>query len=61
MARTHIGLATRSETESVAVGAARAEHPSLQRIGGFSDGVFAFAITLLILAIRIPDPRDSHS
>src|SRR5260370_38199164 len=32
--------------------------PSLTRIGAFSDGVFAFAITLLILAIRIPHPSD---
>jgi len=58
MARPHARLATRTRTESVAPGAAHGEHPSLQRIGGFSDGVFAFAITLLILAIRIPDPRD---
>jgi len=35
-----------------------AEDPSLARIGAFSDGVFAFAITLLILAIRIPQPTD---
>jgi uncharacterized membrane protein len=61
MARTRPGQSSRSETESVALGAARAEHPSLQRIGGFSDGVFAFAITLLILAIRIPDPRDPNA
>src|SRR5579862_829683 len=32
--------------------------PSLARIGAFSDGVFAFAITLLILGIRIPHPDD---
>ena len=41
--------------------AQRREHPSLQRIGGFSDGVFAFAITLLILAIRVPHPDDSDA
>jgi uncharacterized membrane protein len=58
MARPRTSLVTRTRTESVAPGAAHGEHPSLQRIGGFSDGVFAFAITLLILAIRIPDPRD---
>ena len=34
------------------------EDPSLTRIGAFSDGVFAFAITLLILAIHIPQPTD---
>jgi len=38
-----------------------AEDPSLARIGAFSDGVFAFAITLLILAIRIPHPTDSDA
>jgi uncharacterized membrane protein len=32
--------------------------PSLSRVEAFSDGVFAFAITLLILAIRIPHPTD---
>jgi len=34
------------------------EDPSLARIGAFSDGVFAFAITLLILGIHIPQPTD---
>src|SRR5258706_29140 len=34
------------------------DDPSLDRIGAFSDGVFAFAITLLILSIRIPHPSD---
>jgi uncharacterized membrane protein len=61
MASTRRRPATRSETASGALESAHAEHPSLQRIGGFSDGVFAFAITLLILAIRIPDPRDSDA
>jgi uncharacterized membrane protein len=37
------------------------EHPSLTRIAAFSDGVFAFAITLLILGIRIPHPSDSDA
>lgn len=47
-----------SRSDLASVVETRREHPSLERIGGFSDGVFAFAITLLILAIRIPDPRD---
>jgi uncharacterized membrane protein len=37
------------------------DDPSLARIGAFSDGVFAFAITLLILAIRIPHPTDADA
>jgi uncharacterized membrane protein len=41
--------------------AAHSENPTLTRIGAFSDGVFAFAITLLILAIRIPHPDDSDA
>ncbi len=39
----------------------RREDPSLARVGAFSDGVFAFAITLLILAIRIPHPNDADA
>lgn len=38
-----------------------AEDPSLARVGAFSDGVFAFAITLLVLAIRIPHPSDADA
>jgi len=38
-----------------------ADDPSLARIGAFSDGVFAIAITLLVLAIRIPRPTDADS
>jgi uncharacterized membrane protein len=38
-----------------------ARDPSLDRIAGFSDAVFAFAITLLILAIRIPHPTDEDA
>src|SRR6478752_173912 len=37
------------------------DDPTLARIGAFSDGVFAFAITLLILAIRIPHPTDDDA
>jgi uncharacterized membrane protein len=40
---------------------ARSEDPSLARLGAFSDGVFAFAVTLLILAIRIPHPDDADA
>ena len=37
------------------------EDPSLARVGTFSDGVFAIAITLLVLAIRIPHPTDADA
>lgn len=37
----------------------RTEDPTLARIGAFSDAVFAFAITLLILSIHIPLPSDA--
>jgi len=38
-----------------------ADDPSLVRLGAFSDGVFAFAITLLVLTIRIPHPSDADA
>jgi hypothetical protein len=44
--------------------AARAESPadpSPARVEAFSDGVFAFGVTLLILGIRIPHPTDADS
>ena len=39
----------------------RGSDPTLARLGGFSDGVFAFAATLLILTIRIPSPTDADA
>jgi len=43
------------------ISTAHSDDPSLARIEAFSDGVFAFAITLLILAIRIPHPGDADA
>jgi len=54
----HTPVATASGHDASAV---HAEDPTLARIGAFSDGVFAFAITLLILAIRIPHPSDGDA
>jgi uncharacterized membrane protein len=34
------------------------QDPTLARVETFSDGVFAFAITLLVLSIRMPHPND---
>src|SRR6202521_6086303 len=42
-------------------GAEHSDDPSLARVGAFSDAVFAFAITLLILAVRIPHPTDTDA
>jgi hypothetical protein len=42
-------------------GAQKTDDPSLSRVGTFSDGVFAIAITLLVLAIRIPHPTDADA
>src|SRR5258706_5747879 len=47
--------------EQVNVQVATIEDPSLASIGAFSDGVFAFAVTLLILAIRIPHQTDADA
>jgi len=47
-----------SPPEEAAPRAPGAEDPTLARVGTFSDGVFAFAITLLILSIRMPRPSD---
>lgn len=35
------------------------QHRDVARVEAFSDGVFAFAVTLLVLAVRIPRPEDS--
>jgi uncharacterized membrane protein len=35
--------------------------PTFGRVLAFSDGVFAFAITLMVLAIRIPHPTDADA
>jgi len=37
-----------------------AQSRELDRIGAFSDGVFAIAITLLILYVEVPDVSDSE-
>ena len=39
----------------------RAQQRDLARVEAFSDGVFAFAITLLVLGIRIPKPGDTDA
>jgi uncharacterized membrane protein len=39
----------------------RDQHREVARVEAFSDGVFAFAATLLVLAIRIPRPSDADA
>jgi uncharacterized membrane protein len=36
---------------------ASGDNVDVARVEAFSDGVFAFAVTLLVLAIRIPRPK----
>ena len=33
---------------------------SLERIGALSDGLFAIAMTLIVLEIHVPDPAGSR-
>jgi uncharacterized membrane protein len=35
--------------------------PRLDRVWGLSDNVFAFAMTLLVLGVTVPDPARIHS
>jgi uncharacterized membrane protein len=43
------------------IDALRERHTGLARVEAFSDGVFAFAATLLVLGIRIPRPEDADA
>ena len=53
---------TDPSTPALQVAAApRAPERDLARVEAFSDGVFAFAITLLVLGIRIPKPSDADA
>jgi uncharacterized membrane protein len=61
MAETHSPRPNVGSHSGHDISAQHTEDPSLARIGAFSDGVFAFAITLLILAIHIPMPTDADA
>jgi uncharacterized membrane protein len=39
----------------------RAAGKSVERLAALSDGVFAFAMTLLVLDLRVPEVADVHS
>ena len=42
-------------------GSVHLDDPSLARVGAFSDAVFAFALTVLVVTIRIPHPTDADA
>jgi uncharacterized membrane protein len=47
------------EAEVTDTGISESNRRELERVGAFSDGVFAIAITLLVLTIEVPDvPED---
>jgi uncharacterized membrane protein len=61
-ARHRPRTATRRQDEAEDDTVAVAEpEPAFGRVLAFSDGVFAFAITLMVLAIRIPHPTDADA
>jgi TMEM175 potassium channel family protein len=37
------------------------DDPTLARLGAFGDGVYAFAVTLMVLSIRVPRPTDADA
>jgi uncharacterized membrane protein len=56
MRAERIGAELRRSGRSVPLGTVFAQSGSLTRLLGFSDNVYAFAITLLVLALTVPSP-----